>query len=98
MSGYAFAAGMDMATDQPPNSSPDLPRAQRIPLAPRDSESDDAGIADYLGLTVETVSRILSRLKKAGHMAIIDAHHITIAQPDALSDIAGGYEYAVRPD
>lgn len=48
-------------------------------------------IADYLGLTVETVSRTLSRLKKTGHIVIADAHHITIARPDALRDIAEGF-------
>ena len=73
-------------------------------MAPRGSKNDDADIAgpvpvpmtrsdiaDYLGLTVETVSRTLSRLKKAGHIAITDAHHITIAQPHALRDIAEGF-------
>ena len=48
-------------------------------------------IADYLGLTMETVSRTLSRLKKAGHIAIPNAHHIDIAQPEALRDIAEGF-------
>ena len=48
-------------------------------------------IADYLGLMVETVSRTLSRLKKTGLIAIADAHHITIVQPDAPSDIAEGF-------
>ena len=73
-------------------------------MAPRAAEIDDADIAgpvpvpmnrsdiaDYLGLTVETVSRTLSRLKKAGHIAITDAHHITITQPGELRDIAEGY-------
>lgn len=48
-------------------------------------------IADYLGLTVETVSRTLSRFKKAGHIAITDAHHITIVAPDTLRDMAEGF-------
>lgn len=48
-------------------------------------------IADYLGLTVETVSRSFSRLKKAGHIVITDAHHIIIVQPDALRDLAEGF-------
>ena len=73
-------------------------------LAPRGMASDDAvisgvvplpmnrgDIADYLGLTVETVSRTLSRLKKSGHIAITDPHHITIVQPEKLQDIAEGF-------
>lgn len=73
-------------------------------MAPRGAEDDDAvfanavpvpmnrgDIADYLGLTVETVSRTLSRLKKSGHIAITDPHHITIAQPEELQNIAEGF-------
>ncbi len=48
-------------------------------------------VADYLGLTVETVSRTLSRLKKAGLIAISEAHSITIVKPDELQDIAEGF-------
>ena len=48
-------------------------------------------VADYLGLTVETVSRTLSRLKKAGLIAISEAHSITIVKPDELRDIAEGF-------
>jgi CRP/FNR family transcriptional regulator len=47
-------------------------------------------VADYLGLTVETVSRTLSRLKKSGLIEISEAHRITITQLDALQDIAEG--------
>jgi len=73
-------------------------------MAPRGFAADDdvdiagpvpvpmnrSDIADYLGLTVETVSRTLSRLKKAGHIAIADAHHITIVNPEDLRDLAEG--------
>ena len=48
-------------------------------------------IADYLGLTVETVSRTLGRLKKAGLIVIAEAHSITIVKPDELRDIADGF-------
>ena len=48
-------------------------------------------VADYLGLTVETVSRTLSRLKKSGLIEISEAHRITITQLDALQDIAEGF-------
>ena len=105
-----------MATDPPLKSSPDLPRAQRTPPAPRSTMPqsimrqsimpqwaaceirqftfcsvlrDDE--LDHLGLTVETVSRTLSRLKRAGDIAITDAHHITIVRPESLGDIAEGF-------
>ncbi len=55
----AFASGVSMATNPRAKSSADLPKAQRIPLAPG-TASDDA-------------------------------HHITIVQPDVLSDIAEGF-------
>ncbi len=45
-------------------------------------------IADYFGLSMETVSRTPSRLEKAAHMAITDAQPITIAQPEDLRDRA----------
>lgn len=35
-------------------------------------------IADYLGLTIETVSRIMTRLVDSGLISISDARHITI--------------------
>lgn len=48
-------------------------------------------LADYLGLTVETVSGTPSRLKKSGLIEISEAHRITITQFDALQDIAKGF-------
>jgi CRP/FNR family transcriptional regulator len=62
----------------------DLAVAVPVPMTRND-------IADYLGLTVETVSRTLSRLKRAGDIAITDAHHITIVRPESLRDIAEGF-------
>ena len=48
-------------------------------------------VADYLGLTVETVSRTLSRLKISGPISVADAHRIIIERPDTLQDIAEGF-------
>jgi len=45
-------------------------------------------IADYLGLTHETVCRTLSGLKKSGVVAISDPHRIELLQRDILEDIA----------
>ncbi len=47
-------------------------------------------IADYLGLTIETVSRQFSKLKKAGLIRVDDSHAVTIARPDRLAEIAEG--------
>lgn len=47
-------------------------------------------IADYLGLTVETVSRTLGRLKQAGLIVIPNMHAVVLARRDELEDIAGG--------
>ena len=47
-------------------------------------------IADYLGLTIETVSRELTRLKTAGVIHALSLHDIRIEQPDRLRALADG--------
>lgn len=47
-------------------------------------------IADYLGLTIETVSRTLSKLKSEGLIALPTPHHIEIRDDDRLQDFASG--------
>ena len=47
-------------------------------------------IADYLGLTIETVSRELSKLKAAGVIHALSLHDIRIERPDRLQALAGG--------
>lgn len=42
-------------------------------------------IADYLGLTIETVCRTLTAFKRAGVIGIADAHHIDFCDRDALA-------------
>lgn len=49
-------------------------------------------IADYLGLTHETVCRALSSLKKSGVVGISDPHRIELLQRDILEDIAEASE------
>jgi CRP/FNR family transcriptional regulator len=46
-------------------------------------------MADYLGLTIETVSRQISALKKEGLIDMRDARHLTIPNFGALMEIAG---------
>jgi CRP/FNR family transcriptional regulator len=48
-------------------------------------------IGNYLGLTVETVSRVLSRFQKMGILGV-DNKEITIADPTGLRAVADGSE------
>jgi CRP/FNR family transcriptional regulator len=45
-------------------------------------------LADYLGLTIETVSRSLSALRRDQLIEIPNIHEIILLRPQALSDIA----------
>lgn len=49
-------------------------------------------IADHLGLTVETVSRIFSRLKRDDVIDIPDAHSIRVYDWDLLDELSEGAE------
>ncbi|MCA0256884.1 MAG: Crp/Fnr family transcriptional regulator [Proteobacteria bacterium] len=48
-----------------------------------------ADIADFLGLTIETVSRQMTRLRKEGVILIENNRHITVPCLERLSDAAG---------
>ncbi|MET0377355.1 MAG: fumarate/nitrate reduction transcriptional regulator Fnr [Spongiibacteraceae bacterium] len=60
--------------------------AFRLPMSRTD-------IGNYLGLTVETVSRIFSRLQKIGYISS-DNREVTLTNPEALRDIANGVQAA----
>jgi CRP/FNR family transcriptional regulator len=45
-------------------------------------------MADLLGLTIETVSRQMSRLKSAGVICLPGGRHVVIHDPDALAEAA----------
>lgn len=47
-------------------------------------------IADYLGLTIETVSRSLTKLRKDGLIATPDTHTITLLDPEGLAGLTEG--------
>lgn len=49
-----------------------------------------AHIADYLGLTVETVSRTMTQLRNAGLVVLDDSHMAELCDLDALEEIAAG--------
>ena len=45
-------------------------------------------IADYLGLTIETVSRTFTRLRNDGVIRLEGANHVVVADESALQDLA----------
>jgi CRP/FNR family transcriptional regulator len=61
-----------------------LPKPQSVLTLPL-SRMD---LADYLGLTIETVSRSLSQLKRDGLIGIPNIHDIVLVRPQALVEIA----------
>lgn len=54
-----------------------------IPLAMNRAE-----IGDYLGLTIETTSRVFTRMKQSGVIALLPSSHIEIRDFDALEELA----------
>lgn len=46
-------------------------------------------IADYLGLTIETVSRSFTKLRNQGLIRLLDVHHVEIVDRRALTAVAG---------
>ena len=57
---------------------------------PIDVPMSRADIADYLGLTIETVSRTLTQLKKDTVISLPDNSHVHVADLDRLDDMAEG--------
>jgi CRP/FNR family transcriptional regulator len=49
-------------------------------------------MADYLGLTIETVSRTISKLKRDGMIGLEGRHTVILRRIAALQDLAGGME------
>lgn len=54
-------------------------------------------IASYLGLAVETVSRLFTRMEEAGILAV-SRKAVTILRPDLLEAMCGGSRTAARKD
>lgn len=48
-----------------------------------------ADIADYLGLTIETVSRQITKLRMQGQIDLVNTQHISVPSIRALSNAAG---------
>ena len=51
-------------------------------------------IADYLGLTTETVSRTLTQLKREGVIALSTPSHIVLRDRERLSQLSEGENVA----
>jgi CRP/FNR family transcriptional regulator len=65
-------------------------KARGIVEGPIELPMNRSEIADYLGLTIETVSRQFSKLKAAGHIRIAHNNEITIRNLQGLTEIAEG--------
>ena len=61
------------------------PDVMALPMTRRD-------ISDYLGLTIETVSRALSALKRKGFVKLMGpiGRDIIVLNPAGLAELAGG--------
>jgi len=62
-----------------------LPNHKRLMKMPMSR----ADIADYLGLTAETVSRVLSKLDRCKVVELLDIHSIRVLDEDRLEEISG---------
>ena len=69
-------------------SSPSL-RPER-PIDSIDLPMNRTDIADYLGLTTETVSRTFSHLAKQGVLELASAQHVVLRQREKLAELAEG--------
>lgn len=63
---------------------------QGLPASPVALPMSRADIADYLGLTIETVSRTFTQLKREGLIGLPASGHAVLADPRALKDLAEG--------
>lgn len=70
---------LELTTSGCPRSSA---RTLKLPMTRND-------IADFLGLTLETVSRAFSRLKSIGVITLPSAHEVEIRDEDRLKALAG---------
>ena len=64
------------------SGNPQLPQIIEIPMTRLD-------MADYLGITIETVSRIMTRLTGRGVIAAKGRHTLVIRKPEKLEVLAG---------
>lgn len=72
---------LDLAERDPMRAH--APNALHLPMTRAD-------MADYLGLTIETVSRTLTRLKTSGAIRMTSLSDLVVSDPRRLRDIAEG--------
>ncbi len=65
-------------------------KARGIAEGPIDLPMNRSEIADYLGLSLETVSRQFTKLKSSGHIRIEHNNEVTIRNIGGLTEIAEG--------
>ena len=63
-----------------------------LPTDPMRLPMTRADIADYLGLTLETVSRSLGKLKERELIAVLGRHDIAVKSVEGLTELAQGDE------
>lgn len=63
--------------------------AHKQPGNPVSLPMSRSDIADYLGLTIETVSRSFTKLRQKGLIRLPDPHQVEIVDAEALADLAG---------
>ncbi|WP_323989285.1 Crp/Fnr family transcriptional regulator [Nguyenibacter sp. L1] len=83
--GDAPCPGQDRSRGQGQGQSQGLNQGQDVPLP-----MTRADIADYLGLTIETVSRTLSWMRTERMIAIGKGHAVRVTAMDRLEILAGG--------
>ncbi len=67
----------------------DRAASRQLPANPVVLPMKRLAIADYLGLTIETVSRTVTNLARAGVIELVDTHTVRIASIFALRHAAG---------
>ena len=58
------------------------------PVSPISLPMGRADIADYLGLTTETVSRTITNLKRDGHIRLLQGGKVELPDPEALRELS----------
>lgn len=76
----AWAERLEIDTS---GNAPDLAFTMTLPMNRTD-------LADYLGLTIESVSRAFSRLKQDGFIAFTHSHAVTVLKQRRLIDMTNG--------
>ena len=72
-------------------------RRSRVSGGPLHLHMSRTEIADYLGLTVETVSRSIGKLKKRSIISLVDCDEVVVLDDAALSEIGNNEDNRADP-